>query len=143
MGVEQRVQPRISSGLSIRLRPERKHGAHPRTIQNVSLGGIACYSDEPVATGDRVAVEMLVGGQQLLLQGIVVWCRAGGGRFELGVRFDEGPADTRERMCRDLAEIEQYRHEVLLLEGRQLSSDAAALEWMSGRAAAPAGATTE
>ena len=143
MGIEQRVQSRISSGLSLRLRPARKHGTGARTIQNVSLGGIACYSDEPVAKGDRVGVEMTVGGQQLHVQGIVVWCRAGGGRFELGVRFDEGPADTRERMCRDLAEIEPYRHEVLLLEGRQLSSDAAALEWMSGRAAAPTGARIE
>jgi hypothetical protein len=79
---------------------------------------------------------MGVAGQFLQLHGRVVWCRAAGGRFELGLRFEETPAESRERLYRDLAEIERYRHEVLMLEGRQLSSDAAALEWMDGRATA-------
>lgn len=135
MSRDQRIHPRVPSGLSVRLRPTAAPGARPRTIQNVSLGGIACFSDEPIGTGERVAVNMTIGGQDLLLHGTVVWCRASGGRFELGLRFAEDARESRERLCRDLEEIERYRHEVLLLEGRQLSSDAAALEWMDARAA--------
>ena len=134
MGIEKRAQPRITSALSVQLRHARRDGSRARTIQNVSVGGIACYSDEPVPTGERVGIDVAIGNQQVHLQGVVVWCRAAGGRFELGLRFDEGPADSRERLCRELAEIEHYRHEVLMLEGRQLSSDAAALEWMHARA---------
>jgi hypothetical protein len=136
MGSEKRRQPRIASELSVRLRHARRDSASARTIQNVSVGGIACYSDEPVPTGDRVAVEMAIGEQHFQLQGRVVWCRGGtGGRYELGLRFEEEPADSRERLCHDLAEIERYRHEVLMLEGRQLSSDAAAQEWISAGSA--------
>jgi len=140
MSIEKRTQPRVPSALSVRLRHARRDGHHARTIQNMSVGGIACYSDEPVPTGERVAVEMAIGGQQVQLQGSVVWCRAAGGRFELGLRFEEERPEARARAYRELAEIERYRHEVLMLEGRQLSSDAAALEWISARGAAQAGA---
>lgn len=140
MGIEKRTQPRVASGLSVRLRHARRDSHRARTIQNVSVGGIACFSEEPVPTGERVTVEMAIGGQQMLLNGTVVWCRASGGHFELGLRFEEEKAEARERICRELVEIERYRHEVLMLEGRQLSSDAAALEWMSGPGALQAGA---
>ena len=134
MGIEKRAQPRVSSDLSVRLRHARRDGSRARTLQNISVGGIACYSDEPVPTGERVAIEMAIGDQSVQLEGCVVWCRAAtGGRFELGLRFEDGAADSREQLCHELAEIEHYRHEVLMLEGRQLSSDAAALEWMSTR----------
>jgi hypothetical protein len=135
MSSNKRIQPRISSTLSIRLEHRRRGSRQTRTIQNLSLGGIACYSDEAVPTGDRVSVEMAIGGQQLHLQGVVVWCRAAEGCFELGLRFDEGLVESRERMYQDIAAIEHYRHEVLMLEGRQLSTDAAALEWMHTRTA--------
>ena len=141
MSVENRIQPRVSSALSVRLKHARRDGSRTRTIQNISLGGIACFSDEAVPTGDLVSVDLSIGGQLLQLEGRVVWCRrAPGGHFELGLRFEEGAAESRERVYRDLAEIERYRHEVLMLEGRQLSSDAAALEWMKNRGiAAPGG----
>lgn len=140
MSIDQRSQPRVSSTLSVRLHHPRRDSHHARTIQNLSVGGIACYSEEPVPTGERVAIEMAIGAQQVQLHGTVVWCRAAGGRFELGLRFEEDRAETRARVYRELAEIEHYRHEVLMLEGRQLSSDAAALEWMSGRGVAQPGA---
>jgi hypothetical protein len=136
MSREQRVQPRLDTALSVRLEHARRGTRHTRTLQNLSLGGIACYSDEPVPTGDRVSVELAIGGQALQLEGVVVWCRGTGGRFELGLRFDEDLVDSRERAFRDLSEIERYRHEVLVREGRQLSSDAAAEEWLRSRAAA-------
>jgi hypothetical protein len=139
MSIEKRVQPRLPSALSVHIRHSRRDGSRHRTIQNISLGGIACYSDEAVPTGDRITVELGIGGQHLQLEGCVVWCRAAGGHFELGLRFDEGAGDSREKAYRDLAEIERYRHEVLMLEGRQLSSDAAAQEWMNARQAAARG----
>jgi hypothetical protein len=136
MNREQRVQPRLATALSVRLEHARRGTRQTRTLQNLSLGGIACYSDEPVPTGDRVSVEMAIGGQALQLEGVVVWCRGAAGRFELGLRFDEDLVGSRDRAVRDLAEIERYRHEVLVREGRQLSSDAAAEEWLQSRAAA-------
>lgn len=137
MDADKRVHPRLRSTLSIRLRPSPRD-ARPRTIGNISLGGLACHSDEPVAVGERVAVELTLAGQTLLLHGTVARCQAEGGRFELGLRFEESPAEAQARACRELVEIERYRHEVLVMEGRQLSSDDAAREWM-GRAAEPGG----
>lgn len=135
MGAEQRIQPRIVSGVSVRLRSGSKDGSRTRTLHNVSIGGIACYSDEPVRSGDTVTVGIGIGGQEVQLRASVVWCRASGGRYQLGLRFDDHPLDERERLCGELAEIERYRHEVLTLEGRQLSSDEAAREWASDRGA--------
>ena len=136
MSIDQRMQPRVSSALSVKLRHERRDKHHTRLLQNVSVGGIACFSEEPVPTGEYVGIELSIGGQTVQLQGKVVWCRAASGHYELGLRFEESKTDMRARMVRDLAEIERYRHEVLILEGRQLSSDAAALEWMTGPGAA-------
>ena len=57
--------------------------------------------------------------------------------FDIGVAFDADNDDAyRVRLCEQICRIEQYKRDVLLDEGRFLTSDEAAAEWIAEHAAA-------
>ena len=134
MNAEQRIDARLPTQLSVRLKAGAGIDGRARTLHNVSLGGVACFSDEAVKAGQWLTVGFNIGALDLQLRGRVVWCRPNNGRYEIGVRFEEERSSYREQMCEQLAAIEHYRHEILMLEGRQLSSDEAAREWQQSGA---------
>lgn len=68
-------------------------------------------------------------GTAFTAEGIVVWCREHEG-YEVGVRFDETTHGFSLRMVEQLCHIKHYQREVRATEGRELSNEEAALEWI-------------
>ena len=62
--------------------------------------------------------------------GRVSWCRPEGNGFEIGIEFLNKDDMFSARMVEQVCHIEEYKQEVLLKEGRNLSSEEAALEWI-------------
>ena len=60
----------------------------------------------------------------------VVWCRALAGGAELGVEFLNRDDAFRARMVEQLCYIENYQKAVKRIEGRVLSMEEAASEWI-------------
>jgi hypothetical protein len=60
----------------------------------------------------------------------VVWCREEAGEFQVGVKFTEEETAYAVRMVEQLCYIEHYRQSVQETEGRKLSGEEAALEWI-------------
>jgi hypothetical protein len=67
--------------------------------------------------------------------GRVVWCKEGSGLFDVGVEFLEPEGAFQARMVEQICHIEQYKKDVLEKEGRQLTGEQAALEWIGKYAA--------
>ena len=67
--------------------------------------------------------------------GKVVWCREASLGYEAGVQFDVPDESFKARMVAQFCQIEDYRRELREREGRNLSSEEAAREWIMRYAA--------
>lgn len=104
-------------------------------LRNVSAGGICFIAREAMELGSNVSVSIRIGDQDFSADGEVMWCRGVNGHHEVGVRFRDAATVFTVRMVEQLCYIEQYRQQILHTEGRTLSSEEAAAEWVSRYAA--------
>ena len=102
-----------------------------QTITNVGLGGLAFLSSRPFEITERVRVTIPVLEQDNRLTGNIVWCERSGDGYEIGIEFERSRDTYRMRMIEQICHIEHYRGEVERLEGRKLSSQDAASEWIA------------
>ncbi len=105
-------------------------------LRDLGLGGLCLHSAAPRAPGSLVQVRLPGIAPDLRLPGRVAWCRRQADGFEIGVAFVGRQTAYRARMVEQIAHIEQYRLDVLVQEGRQLSRREAAEEWIARHAAA-------
>ena len=101
-----------------------------QTITNVSLGGLAFMSQKPLEVLQRVRVCIPLLRQDNHLVGNVVWCEKNTRGYEIGIEFEKSRDVFRLRMIEQICHIEHYRKEVERLEGRMLTSQEAAGEWI-------------
>ena len=102
-----------------------------QTITNVGLGGLAFVSQKPLEVLQRVRICIPLLQQDNYLVGNVVWCEKSGKSYEIGIEFEKTRDAFRIRMIEQICHIEHYRKEVARLEGRELSAQEAAGEWIS------------
>lgn len=108
---------------------ERPQSGSGRSL-NVSAGGLAFQLRQPVALGSRLTISMPEVWPNYCASGRVVWCREVQAGYEAGVEFQEANEAFKARMVAQFCQIEDYRRAVLENEGRELSSEAAAREWI-------------
>jgi len=98
-------------------------------LSNLSLGGLAFASDRCWSAGEHITVTMSV-PFELEITGRVVWCRRKGRRFEVGLTFSSPAEAYKGRMIEQVCHIEHYRREMEQRQGRKLTLDEAAGEWI-------------
>jgi hypothetical protein len=94
------------------------------------MGGMAfrCNSKMEPGTGVHLRISYLE--PEFEADARVVWSSGDGDDSEVGVEFlDPGDA-FKARMVEQLCHIENYKQHVLKAEGRRLSSEEAAAEWI-------------
>lgn len=102
-----------------------------RSISDIGLGGLAFCCNCALERGIVVEIRIPIVRPPFEMNGRVVWCRARGANFELGVEFLELDDVFRARMVEQVCYIEKYKAEVFQKEGRLMTSDEAAIEWVS------------
>jgi len=102
---------------------------------NVSLGGLSFVSDTRFEPGAIVGVRIPIVRPPFETEARVAWCRARERGFDLGVEFLNPDDAFRGRMVEQVCHIQKYKKEVLESEGRQLSAEQAAHEWIGKYAA--------
>ena len=107
----------------------RSGGALHRAM-NLSLGGLEFDSDTEIAPGTVVEVRIPFVEPAFATCGQVVWCRCRGKSFKLGMQFLDADNAYRTRMVEQVCHIEEYRRSVQRTEGRELSAEEAAFEWI-------------
>lgn len=99
--------------------------------QNLSRGGVCCVVDRLFQPNQKVRIRIHASDRPLDLAGAVVWCEAVNDReFEVGCEFLDASDGFAARMLDQICQIEAYR-EMQRQEGRELSVEAAAEEWIS------------
>lgn len=97
--------------------------------------GLICHSNNKISKGSAVKLRIPFVEPSLAVSGVVTWCHNDGSGFELGIDFENPDAKMRMRMLEQLCQIHQYRLEVKEEQGRMLSPEAAAMEWIERYAA--------
>jgi len=115
----------------VEIRPEGEAAYDTRQSRNLSLGGLALQSGYGFVPGAFVVIRITLVRPAFESPGRVVWCVACRDDFELGVEFLNSDDAFRARMVEQVCYIENYRLSVLREEGRRLSLDEAAREWIS------------
>jgi hypothetical protein len=111
------------------------HAATRDNMQNVSSGGLAFHSEEQLEPGSLVDIRIDVRPPPFTAEGRVVWCHQKEDGYLIGLQFDDTDIEYSLRMVEQVCYIEQYRREILRKEGRRISSEQAASEWISRYAA--------
>ena len=107
-----------------------------RSTQNVSYGGLAFLSDTAIELDTIIGLRMPHLRPAFELPAArVAWCHQEGSGFAVGVQFLEAAQAFEVRMVEQVCHIETYRRDVEQREGRQLTAEEAAEEWISRHAA--------
>lgn len=117
--------------IPIQIRRDRRRAAAAPPMRNVSLGGLAFRSEADLEPGSIVLLRIPFVRPQFASRARVVWCSAANGAFEVGVEFLDVEDAYRGRLVEQICHIEQYRRDVLKSEGRKLTSEEAAAEWIA------------
>jgi hypothetical protein len=110
--------------------PQPVETATSATMTNISAGGLVFELLHPVEVGARLTVSMLQVWPGYTARGTVAWCREVSGGYEAGVQFCEASEAFKARMVAQFCQIEDYRRDMAESEGRLLSSEEAAKEWI-------------
>ena len=101
------------------------------TLNNVSVGGLSFHSHVALPMDALVNIRVPFVSPAFQARAKVVWCRRSGLVFDIGVELVDHEDLFRTRMVEQICHIEHYKREVYQTEGRRLSGEEAALEWIS------------
>lgn len=112
-------------------------------IRDVSLGGLCFTAERPMQRGSHIRIHIPIasaasdGGDQQPFEadGVVAWCRREGDAYAVGVQFADQSTQFGVRMVEQICHIEHYRYDVYQEQGRVLTSEEAAREWVERYAA--------
>jgi len=105
-------------------------------VRNLSVGGLCFVTNVLLKVGAVVELLIPVVKPTYKGSGVIVWRREQSPtEFEVGIRFASDDEFFRVRMMEQVCQIEAYRQRLKAEEGRELSTEQAALEWIGKYAA--------
>lgn len=114
---------------SVPIRVERVRTGPVSRASDVSHGGLSFVCAHPYEPGAELVIQIDI-TPAFRARAHVAWCHAERGQYRVGVRFLEGTDAFKARLVEQLCAIERYRRDTLEQEGRYLSGEAAAREWI-------------
>ncbi len=109
--------------------------AHTREyLKDISQGGLCFRSKLCIAPGTIIHIQIPIREPVFEADGIVVWCRKANGHYEVGISLRDAHTEFGVRMVEQVCHIEHYKKHVLEREGRTLSGEEAAVEWIKKHA---------
>ena len=121
---------RHTADVPLEVRTVREDGGETHHSVNVSFGGLAFESERPVPNGTTLEVRMDQVKPPFEAQARVVHCEPEGDHFCIGVQFLDASDAFRARMVEQVCSIDRYRRQVQEREGRTLTGQEAAQEWL-------------
>jgi len=113
----------------IQISPQSERALEHISIADIGEGGVAFYTNVLFQNGSVLSVKIPHVRPPFEALCVVCWQREKGNKFEVGVRFLDEDSQFRVRMVEQVCHIEDYRRKAVE-EGRTLSSEEAATEWV-------------
>jgi hypothetical protein len=122
---------RHPSDIPIEIEPEQADSAQNEYMTNVGMGGVCFKSSQPLEEETIIRIRIPLVRPIFEAKGKVAWCRKEDAHYDIGVEFVETQDAFKARMVEQICHIEHYKREIHEKEGRSLSGQEAALEWIS------------
>lgn len=102
------------------------------SIANVSTGGLSFHSQCFVKPDQWLLLRIPVDGRYFEMKAQVKWCEVceSNSGFYVGVQFSDSSQAFSARMVEQICHIEHYKNKIKEKEGRILSGEQAAAEWI-------------
>ena len=99
-------------------------------LNNIGIGGLSFKSKVDLPEETIIKIKIPLVKPVFEATGRVVWCEKANGYYNVGVEFLEIDSAFRARMVEQVCHIEHYKKEISVREGRDLSGEEAAVEWI-------------
>ncbi len=100
-------------------------------LRNISMGGLSFLSHHKLPKNSTIQIRIPSIDPPFVANGTVVWCiKEDDECYRVGVKFKDKKTAFRVRMVEQLCHIEGYRQYVYAHEGRKLTGEEAAIEWI-------------
>lgn len=100
-------------------------------LHDVSCGGLSFSAATAIEPEKIIRVQITCVEPPFEAPCRVTWCRPVRGQYLIGVEFLAQQDEFRARMVEQICHIEHYKREVFTREGRVLTGEQAAQEWIS------------
>lgn len=117
--------------IEVNLEYHQDYHAANDSITNVSLGGLCFIASDRLEVDEQIKVRFPVINNKASIDAKVVWCNKTAKGYEVGLEFRDPEEVERLKMIEQICQIENFRHDLERREGRQLSSEQAAREWVN------------
>ncbi len=114
--------------IEVRTVPGAPHSRRPAL--NVSVGGLSFIAEGELPIGSTIEIRIGDVDPPFEARARVVWARREADGCRVGVQFLDASDAFRARMVEQVCAIESYRRQVAAEEGRVLSREEAAREWI-------------
>jgi hypothetical protein len=101
-----------------------------QSLHDVGFGGLSFSSTERIPPGTQISISIPFVNPPFESSVVVKWCRKRGKEYDIGVAFSDPDDAFRARMIEQICHIEHYKREALTKEGRKLTGEEAASEWI-------------
>lgn len=122
---------RHPSDIPIRFAEDNQQTPDSQSMNNVGYGGLSFNSSKPIDKGTKLHVRIDTVTPVFEAEGVVVWCKKEQDGFIIGMEFLNKEDTFLARMVEQVCHIEHYKKLVYEKEGRKLTSQQAASEWIS------------
>lgn len=129
MSSNERQYPRHTSDLPVAVTFGEVLASESTYLNDISAGGVGFNAMVPLEPGAVLILQLPPGRPVLSTPIKVVWCRQVGLMYAVGAEFLSKNMTLRERIVEMVQQIEDYRS-TTAREGRSLSAQHAALEWI-------------
>ncbi|TWC32794.1 PilZ domain-containing protein [Pseudomonas sp. SJZ079] len=126
---------RHPTDVPIEIQDAPEHGYVQQATQDIGFGGLAFVSTKAFEPEHLIALRIpCLRPAFEVAMARVTWCHRNNGHFAIGVEFLDSAEAFRVRMVEQICHIESYQREVEQREGRHLTAEQAAEEWISRHA---------
>lgn len=108
-------------------------------LNDISSEGLSFKSLSRVDTGTIIDIKLPLARPIFEVKGRVIWCREDIGYFNVGVKFMLLDSDRKQKMIKQICDIDKYKKDVYTKEGRFLTGEEAAAEWIKKHLDKPEG----
>lgn len=102
------------------------------SLSDVSIGGLSFHSTSYIPPEQWLHLHIPINEEHFEIDAQVRWCQLAEDQesYDVGVLFANRDEAFSARMVEQICHIEQYKKAVLATEGRNLTGDQAAAEWI-------------
>lgn len=130
MGMRTRKYIRHPSDIPIEVEVE-DHVEDHDMLNNISAGGLSFHSNIPIELNRVLTLRIPAVQPPFETRGKVMWCHETIEGYDVGIKLLNRDQVYHARMVEQICHIEHYKRQVFQKEGRLLSGEQAAKEWIA------------